>query len=1059
MIFSLTSAYAADDNDTVVDDVQTGSSTQDSMDMQSSEDNSFTSLNEALNNAGEEISITKDYVFDSDLDTDFSNGISIVNRTLKINGNNHTIDGLSIPPIFNLENSEVEIYNLTLKNSVKNSVELEYSVLTTRNVVFDGENQESRAVYMTNSLYLSDGDTFINTYREYGSAIYGSDSYLGLNNATFVNERDNVWGLIYLYNCEVNITNTAFNNITSKYSAALSGGNVTGIIENCTFSNLNVNLTAGAIGLESITEELTIQNCSFKNLLSLKNGGAIYLDISGFDDADDNEGVVFINDCEFFNCVSSFGGALLQLGGTLYIDNSQFIYNYAEFKGGAVYTSFANVTMTDSVFKDNEVSLLDESYNQGGAIYFDYGNLTVSNSTFLNSTANEGESIFANDANYSISDSYFENSIYTYFDGEITELNNNVFVDEKKNTFNDTPYYLYYEGEGIQLDIDPYIIGEGNFSSEYFNLADYGLVSPVKNQGDNGACWAFATTGSLESALLRATNKKVLWDVSENNIQNIGLRYSFVGETLTSESGTIERGMSYLLSWLGITSADDDEYDELGKISAIIDNGSKCYVYETVYLPLYNNTNISTYKEALIKYGAIALCINGASVFEEDKYNEETAASYINESLSIDHGVVLVGWNDTFSRYNFKVTPPGDGAWILKNSYGTEWGDNGYYYVSYYDKTIGTGKNPIAIVINNSANRYEKNYQYDPTARVFYNAFPSDEIISYMNTFNITEDDLLAAVGTYFKEADVEYMIEIETEDYIYQQEGISKHAGYETIPLNKLLPIHEGTQVTVKIYADDVPITAYYRNHVPENVSFINTTRGLTCISAEGCVACLKAYTIKDYSYMESDNLTTRYGSEEYIQVKYYDENGEELINATVKFSIDDNIYERVTDENGIATLNITLPVGKYTVTITNPINLKNNTVTWTILSDGSKPENNSQKRVNSYHKNSKQSAVTYMQSQSNNLYKILLNNHVIIESDVLTLDGLNKIFNQSFINGTLLVYLDGKLVFNNTVSDDLSTVIFEILEKFLGDHELKVVFTDAGNKSNTYVENITIF
>ena len=85
-------------------------------------------------------------------------------------------------------------------------------------------------------------------------------------------------------------------------------------------------------------------------------------------------------------------------------------------------------------------------------------------------------------------------------------------------------------------------------------------------------------------------------------------------------------------------------------------------------------------------------------------------------------------------------------------------------------------------------------------------------------------------------------------------------------------------------------------------------------------------------------------------------------------------------------------------------------------------------------------------------------MNNKVIIESNVLTLDGLNKIFNQSFINGHLLVYLDGKLVFNDTVSDDLSTVILEILEKFLGEHELKVVFTDSNNESETYVENITI-
>lgn len=194
------------------------------------------------------------------------------------------------------------------------------------------------------------------------------------------------------------------------------------------------------------------------------------------------------------------------------------------------------------------------------------------------------------------------------------------------------------------------------------------------------------------------------------------------------------------------------------------------------------------------------------------------------------------------------------------------------------------------------------------------------EIFSYMNIFNITEDDLLAAVGTYFKGADVEYMIEIETEDYIYQQEGISKHAGYETIPLKELLPIYEGTQITVKIYADDVPLITSYRNHVPESVSIVNTSNGLFTISAEGDIACLKAYTIKDYSYMEADNLTTKYGSEEYIKVKYYDENADKLINTTVKFTIDDNTYEQVTDENGTATLNITLPVGKYTVTITNP-------------------------------------------------------------------------------------------------------------------------------------------
>ena len=91
------------------------------------------------------------------------------------------------------------------------------------------------------------------------------------------------------------------------------------------------------------------------------------------------------------------------------------------------------------------------------------------------------------------------------------------------------------------------------------------------------------------------------------------------------DSSTIQLGTSYILSWLGITFAYDDVYEELGKISPIIDNGSKCYVYETVTLPLYDNTNISVYKEALIKYGAIVLCVYGANG-GDNEYNEETAA-------------------------------------------------------------------------------------------------------------------------------------------------------------------------------------------------------------------------------------------------------------------------------------------------------------------------------------------------------------------------------------------------------------------------------------------------
>jgi C1A family cysteine protease len=58
--------------------------------------------------------------------------------------------------------------------------------------------------------------------------------------------------------------------------------------------------------------------------------------------------------------------------------------------------------------------------------------------------------------------------------------------------------------------------------------------------------------------------------------------------------------------------------------------------------------------------------------------------------LDINHGVSIVGWDDSFSRENFPVSnqPDGDGAWIVRNSWGPGWGDGGYFYMS-YDTSLG----------------------------------------------------------------------------------------------------------------------------------------------------------------------------------------------------------------------------------------------------------------------------------------------------------------------------------------------------------------------------------
>ncbi len=75
---------------------------------------------------------------------------------------------------------------------------------------------------------------------------------------------------------------------------------------------------------------------------------------------------------------------------------------------------------------------------------------------------------------------------------------------------------------------------------------------------------------------------------------------------------------------------------------------------------------------------------------------------------------------------------------------------------------------------------------------------------------------------------------------------------------------------------------------------------------------------------------------------------------------------------------------------------------------------------------------------------HKIITDNNTVPVSNTITLGTLKEIFNQTFTNGHLLLYIDGKLVFNGTTGDDLTTVILEIMEKYLGQHEIKIEFTD---------------
>ena len=97
--------------------------------------------------------------------------------------------------------------------------------------------------------------------------------------------------------------------------------------------------------------------------------------------------------------------------------------------------------------------------------------------------------------------------------------------------------------------------------------------------------------------------------------------------------------------------------------------------------------------------------------------------------------------------------------------------------------------------------------------------------------------------------------------------------------------------------------------------------------------------------------------------------------------------------------------------------------------------------------------------EKQSSHIVQRLRDNTTVSSGDALRLEGINKLFDSDFTNGHLLVYVDGKLVFNEITAGDLSTPIFWITDEYLGQHQITVEFTANGNSNtNKYTEDVLI-
>ena len=289
--------------------------------------------------------------------------------------------------------------------------------------------------------------------------------------------------------------------------------------------------------------------------------------------------------------------------------------------------------------------------------------------------------------------------------------------------------------DNLITKIDEYstIIKDAN-APTFFKLTNSngGNLLSVKNQGSANLCWAFSATSVLESNLRLKNN--IYTEYNPYHINGV-LSYTYsngnniYGTKTNNTGGNFEHDMLYWASNLGPVSSYQNSTN-LQSMQNTMVNASNVSIDELYLLDkVYNSTASTTTKAAfrnevkslLQNYGAVyihAAAPQGS--YFSSAYNSVYTTS-VYQYNSNPHAMIIVGWNDNFSRYNFVKSngsyPSIDGAWIVQNSWGSAYGDNGYYYYSYEDYMIGLFASGIK---KTSEKLYDNTYQYNPTGSLTY---------------------------------------------------------------------------------------------------------------------------------------------------------------------------------------------------------------------------------------------------------------------------------------------------------------------------------------------------
>ncbi len=269
-------------------------------------------------------------------------------------------------------------------------------------------------------------------------------------------------------------------------------------------------------------------------------------------------------------------------------------------------------------------------------------------------------------------------------------------------------------------------------------INDGGYLTTVKDQGNSGTCWTFATFGSVESYLLK--QGKGSFDLSE---QNLATCHGF--DFAPDEGGNAYMSTAYQTRHAGPVTETEDPYTEPDENTSCRSNLTPAiFVEQAIFFPGSNDDAFdpNTVKQAIMNYGALHTSV----YWDSDYYNKDNYTYFYTGDESVNHGVLLVGWDDDKEVTAGNSVPDAKGAWIIRNSWDTDWGEEGYFYVSYEDTKALSSLTcfPSAIDYSSGSNAYYYDECGNTTALGY-----KDETAYGLVKFTSNGAEQVTRIGTY----------------------------------------------------------------------------------------------------------------------------------------------------------------------------------------------------------------------------------------------------------------------------------------------------------------------